>query len=1025
MRQLLYIVFCLFALLLSVEPILAQQEAAENLELPRLDKSGNLQWLIRAKRIESRFDIKFKNDDTLYTGYYVEKIKVFIPQKIESEKRVLLIVADFAYYVNSIRRLEVWQNVSLYLLPRVFNIANLRKIAANFHHYEFVLKTERVTVVWKEKSSTEKNVTADNPKKKGSKLSKHSTKKQLFAEVTGQTRISFSYPQKGIAFTGSGFQAREGEPIIKIFKNVVGKYEGISGFQMSRVGTNKTSSIELKALHGAEIRFRDLNNYDISKITLSGAVRMLSLPSNAQLACSKLVVKFQRINNKPTISEICASGNIKFFTPSVFETTCNKLNFFFEIHKEYEKFWGTFTGVKAVKIFSEAGLGFGSYFKNSSENQSAYFLCDADKKISFERKILKETADSECGYESWQLVKNARIERIIKEYKIPNELSLSPRNKGLSNLPTRTYQRETFTRTDLVMQGKEEIALFFALSRESEYVFGEAANITRSLRKLNVRNTGSQSIIEIAPTKLDNIRIAANNFLYVRKNKQEAQITIQADEPQIIFRTAKNFLSSAKEHSNAKLRYLFTSKQTIFLLLRFDSAGAALTSVILDTAGPVSLSKSPYQIAGKTNVGYYARFESGELRLILHTSKQKAFELTYLEAKSFQENAVILETNSDFIQANYIRFEKLINPKDQTFEVPERYLPRWKAYYTPVKISFVLKGKILVKSTNMKINRAFALSDSKGKKVIPELISIKCSKALSYSSIFLEAADRKINCGQILRTSGAIELRAFSKGSLLFSLNSKDANFTTSRDWHTGLSVLKTFSCHGASLANKAELNYALQGFRVKALHITLSHQNAGKISLTGAPKAIIDLQKSRFKARNKKISNADLDFKITLSFPPNKDVAKLLSQKIEATGFIKNIKISPRSLVEIQSQKTPSRKLRLKADTLEIFFKHDAKPTNKIRLVFDKLVAKGNVIIADSVRTVNGDKLVLKNENGFDLLLTGKNSVLKEEKNGKIVFLLSGIYKYAFSETNPSNPSHKNSITLKAKKGIKLRLRR
>ena len=198
-------------LTLSFGQTFAQDESAEDIELPMLDKNGELKWLIRAKKIESKFNLLIPGFEDEYTGYEIKDISVFIPQQVEDEKRIILIKANKALYISEINQLEISDRVVMYMLSKVYS-RKFKIDEKNLINYDMRLQSSKLTVRWVEEVS-------DDAKKEDEQKS---TKFQTL--ITTEENILMDYPLQGIDFKGKGFTFREGNPTIKIVKNIEVNY---------------------------------------------------------------------------------------------------------------------------------------------------------------------------------------------------------------------------------------------------------------------------------------------------------------------------------------------------------------------------------------------------------------------------------------------------------------------------------------------------------------------------------------------------------------------------------------------------------------------------------------------------------------------------------------------------------------------------------------------------------------------------------------------------------------------------------
>ncbi len=1012
--------FCvILALILTSGQVFAQDESAEDIELPMLDKNGELIWFIRAKKIESKFNLLVPGSDDEYTGYEIKDISVFIPQQVEDEKRIVLIKANKAIYISEINRLEISERVVMYMLSKVYS-RKFKIDEKNLINYDMRLQSSKLTVCWVEE--VPENADKDNELK--------STKFQTL--ITTDEDISMDYPLQGIDFKGAGLTFREGSPTIRINNNIEVNYNQL--LNPANMGGNElTGSFKLTGMHGADINFTDIKEYKLKSIIVKDAVKFIQKPQNNQLSCNSLSIRFNPGEGQSLkFEKITAAGEVRYLTPNRFSLNCNNLEFFYENENNKEKFLGVFTGIKRAIMFTDNTSEIFGLASEDEDNLFTYYLCHADEKIIFERELEHVTDKKTSGFEKWRFVSEAKIERKIVKLDISgiNEGSLLDRTSFLEGrkIPGKIESSEV----DLVLQGKDEISFYFELNRATDLLSNKESNVEnmdRNLTRLEVKNSLNRSTLEFYIEKLGNVYVFAEALIYVQKSTTESHVLISGEKPRLILKTMQDFrFTRVSAIKGNFFRYILSTQSSIFISINYEEKTSILDKLTISSNEGIELQKTPLRLTQAAIPEHYSTLKAYDIKVTFSANEIGELELSNFIAHSSNDSKILYEISNNRIETEYLEYNSLKLSFD-SMNIDEELLPNWKLIYVPYTTTIVLKGNTKLRSADTELNRLISLNDKQGETVIPTLIDLTANKNLSYSMVYLKSREKFISLDSKLMLNEDISVLAYINDEKLLSVSGRNLLLDSVRDLRQNINKIRHFEVVGKSAKEPASLEYVYRDLTINAGKISIFDEKKNRIEITDSPTITFTIMNRKLGDNPDTIkqnpgSNPD-DFEITVKFPETKDENIKKNQKITAVGFIEMLEITSRCEIILTNKKNALNTLIMKADNVQALFSKDEEEKSGLKLGISKIIASGNVLISDGKREVNGDKLTWETDKGVSIKLEGDNSVLKESRDGKIIYIIKGINNYVFRDKSEDVTSRKNVIKLKSKNGIKIKVSR
>ncbi|MCD4656573.1 MAG: hypothetical protein K8S87_03410, partial [Planctomycetes bacterium] len=933
---------------------------------------------------------------------------------------IILIKANKALYISEINRLEIAESVVMYMLSKVYG-RKFKIDERNLINYDMRLQSSKLLVRWEEEIS-EKAKTDKEPQ---------STKFQTL--ITTDEEIMMDYPLQGIDFRGKGLTFREGSPTIRIHKNVEVNYNQSLNPENLDEYNEMSGSFKLTGMHGAVLNFIDIKEYKLKSIDMKSAVKFIQKPQSNQLNCNSLSIRFNSGEGQSLrFEKITAEGDVRYLTPNRFSLNCDKLEFFYENLNNKEKFLGVFTGIERAIMFTDDASEIFGTSSEDDDNLFTYYLCHAEDKIIFERELEQETDIGICGFEKWRFVSEAKIERKIVKLDISGigEGSLLDRTSFLEG--RKITGKVESSQVDLVLQGKEEISFYFELIRATDLLdkkVTDVEHLERNLTRLEVKNSLNRSTLEFNIEKLGNVYVFAEALIYVQKSALESHILISGQKPKLILKTMQDFRFTRVSVTEGNyFRYILSAQNSIFISINYEEKKSLLDKLTISSAEGIELRKTPLRLTQAAIPEHYSLLKAYDIKITFSANENGDLELSNFIARSSEDIQILYEISNNRIETEYLEYNSHQLSTD-LMDIDEELLPNWKLIYAPYATSIVLKGNTKLRSADSELNKLIMLNDSQGSSIIPTLIDLSADKNLSYSMVYLKSREKFISLNNKLSLGEDITVLAFDNEDKLLSVTGRNLILESARDLKLNIIKIRHFEVLGKSAKEPALLEYVHRDLTIKAGKISIIGEQKNRIELIDSPTItftitnlqIVDEPDTR---EEKPKSNQD-EFEITVKFPETEDENLRSKQKITAVGFIEMLEITSRCEIILTNKNNTLNKMNMKADRVQALFSSDDEKKSGIELEISKIIATGNVLIADGKREVNGDKLTWETEKGVSIKLEGENSILKESRNGKTIYVIKGINNYVFRDKSKDVISRKNVIKLKSKKGIKITVNR
>ncbi|MCK5343251.1 MAG: hypothetical protein KAR20_07595, partial [Candidatus Heimdallarchaeota archaeon] len=585
---------------------------------------------------------------------------------------------------------------------------------------------------------------------------------------------------------------------------------------------------------------------------------------------------------------------------------------------------------------------------------------------------------------------------------------------------------------DLVLQGKDEISFYFELFRPTDLLSDKETNVEhmeRSLTRLEVKNSLNRSTLEFNIERLGNVYVFAEALVFVQKSSTESHVLISGQKPRLILKTMQDFrFTRVTAMKGNFFRYILSAQGSIFISINYEEKKSILDKLTISSNEGIELQKTPLRLTQAAIPEHYSFLRAYNIKIAFTANESGDLELSNFIAHSSEDSKILYEISNNRIETEYLEYNSHQLSYD-SMDIDEELLPNWKLIYVPYSTSIILKGETKLRSADVELNRMISLNDKQGRAVIPTLIDLSANKYFSYSMVYLKSQENFISLNTKLMLNEDITVLAYADDEKLLTVEGRNLLLDSVRDLKQNTNKIKHFEVVGRSTSEPAFLKYVYRDLTIKAGKISILGEEKNRIELSDSPTitfTIMNLQIADDQAdRNQKPSKNVDEFEITVKFPETKDENIKKKQKITAVGFIEMLEINSRCEIILTDKKNALNTLNMTADNVQALFSNDDNEKSGLKLGISKIMASGNVFISDGKREVNGDKLTWETAKGISIKLEGKNSILKERRDGKIIYIIKGINDYVFSEKSEEVTSRKNVIKLKSKNGIKIKVSR